>query len=215
MSTRTNIRRLMLLRIGLLFMDRQLFPSSKTTLRPLVSVCFRPCTLLAYTSTTPTWHLPQVCGTLLRLTVEAPPATPTPAAETESFEDQGGPSHREEDSASGGGQASPPWAWILPALVAGLMTGGAVSALILRRRRVALPPRREGESPAERARQLQVALERWWLDARATARGRSLEDDLHALRKELEAVRFAPGRADHSETVSDLEDRLRGLMRRA
>ena len=43
----------------------------------------------------------------------------------------------------------------------------------------------------------------------------ALEGEMQALRRELEAVRFAPGRADHSETVSDLEDRVRSLMRRA
>jgi hypothetical protein len=60
-----------------------------------------------------------------------------------------------------------------------------------------------------------VALERWWLDARNKAKGEALEDDMRELRKDLEAVRFAPGRADHSETVADLEERVKSLMRRA
>ena len=60
-----------------------------------------------------------------------------------------------------------------------------------------------------------MALERWWLDARLRARGRVLEDEMKQLRRELEEVRFAPGRADHTETVFDLEERLRELMRRA
>jgi hypothetical protein len=38
---------------------------------------------------------------------------------------------------------------------------------------------------------------------------------MESLRRELEAVRFAPGRADHSHTVEDLESRLRRLIRRA
>ncbi len=42
-----------------------------------------------------------------------------------------------------------------------------------------------------------------------------LEEDMKQLRRELEAVRFAPGRADHSQTVADIEERVRGLMRLA
>jgi hypothetical protein len=38
---------------------------------------------------------------------------------------------------------------------------------------------------------------------------------MEQLRRELEAIRFAPGRADHTETVLDIEERLRKLMRRA
>jgi hypothetical protein len=53
------------------------------------------------------------------------------------------------------------------------------------------------------------------MDARTRARGRALEDEMQRLRSELEAIRFAPGRADHTDTVLDLEERLRGLMRRA
>ena len=83
----------------------------------------------------------------------------------------------------------PPWAWIVGALVLGLALGGIAPLMMARRRKGALPLRRTGESPAERARELQVALER-------------------------EAIRFAPGRADHTETVLDLEERLRVLMRR-
>jgi hypothetical protein len=37
---------------------------------------------------------------------------------------------------------------------------------------------------------------------------------MQELRRNLEAVRFAPGRADHTETVVELESRLRRLMRR-
>ena len=97
----------------------------------------------------------------------------------------------------------------------GLLLGGSVTWLLTRRRRTALPPRRSDQSPAERARELQLTLERWWLDARSSARGAALEEEMQDLRRDLEAVRFAPGRADHSDTVIDLEDRLRQLIRRA
>ena len=60
-----------------------------------------------------------------------------------------------------------------------------------------------------------MALERWWMDARTRNKGQALEDEMQQLRRELEAIRFAPGRADHTETVLDIEDRLRRLMRRA
>jgi hypothetical protein len=52
------------------------------------------------------------------------------------------------------------------------------------------------------------------LDVRSTARGAELEDEMSELRRDLEAVRFAPGRADHSDTVVDLEGRLKRLIRR-
>lgn len=156
----------------------------------------------------------QVLGPM-KLVVDAPPATPTPVAvaETESVEASG--PQPAERSAVGEEAGWPQWLWIVGALVVGLLGGGLVSVLVVRRRRVALPPRRNGESPAERARQVQVALERWWLDARMKTRGKVLEEEMQALRRELEAVRFAPGRADHSETVAGLEERVRGLMRRA
>jgi hypothetical protein len=77
----------------------------------------------------------------------------------------------------------------------------------------AVPPRRRGESPAERARALQVALERWWIGVRDKSRAQEVEAEVEALRRELEAVRFAPGRADHSETIVGLEERLRRLLR--
>ena len=44
--------------------------------------------------------------------------------------------------------------------------------------------------------------------ARSSKRGGDLEAEMQELRGDLEAVRFAPGRADHSDTVVDL-DRLR------
>jgi hypothetical protein len=70
------------------------------------------------------------------------------------------------------------------------------------------------QMPADRARELQLALERWWLDVRARGDKKGLQPEMEALRKDLEAVRFAPGRADHSETIEDLEERLRVLIRK-
>jgi hypothetical protein len=105
--------------------------------------------------------------------------------------------------------------WLAAALALGLLAGGVTTLVVARRRRDPLPPKRSGQSPSERARELQVALEHWWLDAKVDNGGSPLEQEMVALRRELEAVRFAPGRADHSQTVADLEDRLRRLMRRA
>jgi hypothetical protein len=41
-----------------------------------------------------------------------------------------------------------------------------------------------------------------------------VRSEMEQLRRDLEAVRFAPGRADHSQTIADLEERLRSLIRR-
>lgn len=151
----------------------------------------------------------------LRLTVNPPPATPTPVVvEPEpavADVDATGTPPGEGDAAPG----VPLWVWIVAALAVGAAFGGVVPLLVARRRRGELPPRRADESPAERARELQVALERWWMDARARSKGRALEGEMQQLRRELEAIRFAPGRADHTETVIELEERLRALMRRA
>lgn len=150
----------------------------------------------------------------LRLEVAPPPATPVPAVAA-AKDPAAGRSERPSPPATRPASGPPPWLWIAGALLVGVISGGLVTLLAARRRRIELPPRRAGQSPAERARELQVALERWWLDARASAKAGSLEEPMRGLRRELEAVRFAPGRADHSETVADLEERLRSLMRRA
>ena len=157
-------------------------------------------------------YQPQTIGPL-KLTVLAPPATPTPvvtqvpAAPTT----DGG---RVADDV-GGGDPIARWLLIGGVLLVGVLVGSAATWLLGRRVRVALPPRRPDQTPAERARVLQLTLERWWLDARSTKHGGDLETEMQELRSDIEAVRFAPGRADHSDTVVDLEARLKRLMRRA
>ena len=151
----------------------------------------------------------------LRLVVGPPPATPTPEViEEERVAAEEG-ADTSVPSPAGVKPGVPTWVFVVGALILGLALGGVAPWLAARRRKGALPPRRPDQSPADRARELQVALERWWMDARTRARGRALEADMQQLRRELEAIRFAPGRADHTETVLDLEERLRGLMRRA
>ena len=151
----------------------------------------------------------------LRLAVNPPPPSPTPSQADEPASETGAGVEEGSPSSPSDGDTPLPWAWILGALVLGLLAGGVVPMVLARRRRVALPQRRTGESPAERARELQVALERWWLDARMRSKGKVLEEEMQQVRRDLEEVRFAPSRADHTETVVDLEERLRGLMRRA
>lgn len=151
----------------------------------------------------------------IALTVTPPPPTATPVTEPA----PGAVQPVESQRPAGGAPAdAPPTPWWLPAGAAlglGILIGGAVVWHLGRaRRQAAIPPRRRGESPAERARALQVALERWWIGARDERRSQEHEAEVEALRRELEAVRFAPGRADHSETIVGLEERLRALMRR-
>lgn len=157
-------------------------------------------------------YLPQTIGPL-KLTVVAPPATPTPVVTQV-------PAGRTTDggrAADDGGGGDPITRWLLigGVLLIGILAGSTATWLVGRRARVALPPRRKDQTPAERARVLQLTLERWWLDVRSSKRGSDLEAEMQELRSDLEAVRFAPGRADHSDTVVDLEARLKRLMRRA
>ena len=158
-------------------------------------------------------YLTQTLGPLA-LQVIAPPPTPTPVVTAiPAVEDLAEQADSDERTGDAGIRA---WLWILGALLVGLSAGASATwALTRRRSRIALPPRRSGQNPAERARELQVTLERWWLDARSRSRGPALEGEMQELRRDLEAVRFAPGRADHSHTVEDLEGRLKRLMRRA
>ena len=151
----------------------------------------------------------------LRLVVGPPPATPTPAVAEEAAVVAQQEPDPTDSSTTGVPHGVPTWVYVLGALALGLALGGVAPLLMARRRGAALPPRSPDQSPADRARELQVALERWWMDARSRAKGRALEGQMQQLRRELEAIRFAPSRADHTETVLDLEDRLKKLMRRA
>ena len=153
----------------------------------------------------------------LELVVAPPPPTPTPVGQPEVVGSQQPAADREPRAVASEAAPAAPW-WVLAAAALGLgiLLGGVAVWWIGRtRRRSAIPPRVPGESPAERARALQVVLERWWIDVRSRKDGRALEAEMEALRRELEAVRFAPGRADHSETIVGLEERLRRLLRGA
>ncbi|MCD4750321.1 MAG: BatD family protein [Thermoanaerobaculales bacterium] len=152
----------------------------------------------------------------LSLEVKPPPPTPTPTV----LPDEMPGSASADDSGSSavgrslnGGGAGPVWALVFGALLVGLLGGGLVAMLVFRRRSAVIPPRRHGQSPADRARQLQVALEQWWLDLAVEERSQEVEAEMVSIRKGLEGVRFAPGRADHTDTVGDLEERIRQLLR--
>lgn len=146
----------------------------------------------------------------LSLKVAPPPATPTPVAiDKEADNEVSAP--REESA----GNRSIGWLWIGGALLAGCLVGGLGVWLVGRSRTTVIPPRSNGQSPSERARELQIALERWWLDVKARGPKPGIELEMENLRRDLEAVRFAPGRADHTETIIDLEQRFRELVRRA
>jgi hypothetical protein len=149
----------------------------------------------------------------LTLEVGAPPPTPTPVVTPSPAGAGSAGSGISGDRDSGVGLTT--WLWVLGALGLGAAAGAGATWALGRRTRIALPPRRRGQSPADRARVLQLSLERWWLDARSTERGAALEEEMLGLRRDLEAVRFAPGRADHSHTIEDLEARLKRLVRRA
>jgi hypothetical protein len=86
--------------------------------------------------------------------------------------------------------------------------------MLLRRKASLLPPAQEGQRPSDRARELQLALEKWWLEVQHRRKAEAVAEDMEELRQELESVRFAPGRADHTETIADLEGRLKKLMKR-
>jgi len=148
----------------------------------------------------------------LHLEVEAPEPTPEP---TRPVSAGGVPQEATPPPGNTGGrQQLPAWVLIAAALLLGVVGGGGVVFLLSRRSAShRLPPRQRGQSPAERARQLQAALEAWWLELPESRKDEAAEAGMKALRKELEAVRFAPGRADHSGTIAELEKRLRRLMR--
>jgi hypothetical protein len=104
---------------------------------------------------------------------------------------------------------------VLGALAVGVFLGAATVLFVRRRRRARIPRPAEGQSTAERARELQGVLERWWSGTREVDRTEAREEQVTALRRELEGIRFAPGRADHTETVRELEEKLRRLLRGA
>ena len=70
------------------------------------------------------------------------------------------------------------------------------------------------EVSPERARELQSHLERWWFDVREKPEAEIVKSEMQDLRRELEAVRFASGRADHTETIVELEQRFKALVRK-
>ena len=155
----------------------------------------------------------QILGPMV-LAVSPPPPTPTPIAPvSQGVPGSNGPSSDPAVEQPHKPAAGVSWGWLAGALGAGAVIGGLIVWFLGRRRKSAIPPRMAGQSPAERARELQVTLERWWMDVRARGDRKGLKSDMEELRRELEAVRFAPGRADHSETILDLEERLRKLMR--
>ncbi len=147
-----------------------------------------------------------------QLVVLGPTPTPEPTVPPESRAREAPAVSREAGTPAG--PRWPVWSLVLAALAAGLGLGLALALAVLRSRRGKLPPPRPGQTAADRARELQGALERWWLGLPERRRTGELERHVEELRRELEAVRFAPGRADHSETVADLEHRLRNLLRR-
>jgi hypothetical protein len=152
----------------------------------------------------------QPIGAML-LAVEPPPATPVPipaapAAAVAQGSGSGAPASSRQPHGVG-------WLWIAAALLVGLAGGSLSTWLLVRRQSNAIPARRPGQSPADRARELQLALERWRIGIDENTAD-DLTEQLEQLRKQLETVRFAPGRADHSETIRNLEDRMRRLMRR-
>ena len=152
------------------------------------------------------------------LTVEPPPPTPVPTpAPGEATEELGEPAGETmaRQVTGDGVTGEPPATWLLVglALLVGVAGGGVTAWFVGRRSSALIPPRRRGEKPAERARRLQMALERWWMDLPEQKRNGDREAEVKSLRKALEGVRFAPGRADHSQTVEDLENRIRLLSR--
>jgi hypothetical protein len=144
----------------------------------------------------------------MQLTVNPPPVTATPAIQAAPEADSS--TADSGDRALHKSSESSFWVSVAAALLVGLITGSMLTWLLMRRRTTAIPPRRKGQTPAQRARELQVALERWWI---GTDDEDQLQNQVEQLRKELEAVRFAPGRADHSYTVADLEAKMKHLMR--
>lgn len=172
-----------------------------------------PVTLAVFDPASGTYRS-QVLGPLK---LEVTPPVPTPTAVVVAGGPPAGPPPDEGPPSPPGAAttARPPWLWLVVGLVTGSVAGVLLTWVAARRRGDAVPRRRGRQSPAERARELQATLETWWHGARDGDGVDELRADMEALRRDLETVRFAPGRADHSETIADLEERLRSLMRRA
>ena len=145
------------------------------------------------------------------LRVTMPPPTPTPVPPPDAAPPPP-PASQPQGEVLAPAQ-SPQWLLVAGGLLGGAVLGGLVVWAVGRRRRSPIPPARPGQSPAERARELQMALERWWVDARDGESAAALRPEMEALRRDLEAVRFAPERADHSDTVRDLAVRLASLIK--
>ncbi len=155
----------------------------------------------------------------LTLTVKPPPPTPTPVGTPPAPKalDPNRPNEKgatgEPRRKGGSGPSLPLWLVVGSALAVGVLGGGLLAWLMTRGRSASVPPRRNGQSPADRARELQLAMEQWWVGLPDDRKSGEREAEMRAVRKGLETIRFAPGRADHSETIRDLEKRLRALMR--
>lgn len=146
----------------------------------------------------------------LALAVVAPPPTPEPTQRPGLPAAVGAA----EEPASDGALALPSWLPVAGGMLGGVLLGALATWALARRRPRGLPRRRTGQSPADRARELQAILETWWLGVRDGGAAEELAPALEQLRRELDTVRFAPGRADHSHTIDDLEERVRSLLRR-
>jgi hypothetical protein len=107
----------------------------------------------------------------------------------------------------------PVWTWVALAAAIGVVGGVVGSRLFFSRRATAIPRWGSDQRPADRARELHGALERWRMESPRASEPEHAER-AEDLRRRLEAVRFAPGRADHSQTIADLEAEVRRLTRR-
>ncbi len=154
----------------------------------------------------------------LTLRVDAPTPTPAPVSHGPGTRLDSGPqgipaAGMESESDRGEPSETPIWIVVGSALLVGVIGGGLLAWLVTRRRGGLIPARKAGQTPGERARDLQLAMEQWWIGLPEDQRFGAREAEMRAVRKALEAIRFAPGRADHSETIRNLEKRLRALVR--
>jgi len=173
---------------------------------------FEPVTMAVFDPASGAYHRQTLGPFTLHVTV--PPPTPTPVPALDAVPPAPPPASQPEGEVLAPTQ-SPQWLLVVGGLLGGAVLGGLVVWAVGRRRRSPIPPARPGQSPAERARELQIALERWWVAAREGDAAATLRPEMEALRRDLEAVRFAPERADHSDTVRDLATRLVSLFKRA